>query len=414
MTWRVRTGSSSVPVELSINQRNHLAAAARGERTIWLAATFDVVGPIDVDALTAAYQALVRRHSTLHCEVVWNGADVGAVRRDPRELRCEPSRPAAGEEVLDVLERECSPLSYPAFALAAVSRPDLSTVVCGFDHLHVDGVSIAIVADELNALYADAARQLPPAGCFVSRAAGWAAASPLPGDDPRLVPWRRTLDALDYRLPRFPFPLGLGEGETAPQRTECRTLAGAETVDALGLIAREAGTTTYGALLTTMSRALHALGAPGPTPALVPVQTRQDGDRSTVGWFTTTVPVIAGDDLAVTAANLREVRRGAGLPLDQVLASLPRPLRWSRRDVFMASYVDYRHLPGARGLIAPHHVSATAATDEVQIWLSRTEAELAVRVRLPDTPAASAVVDRFLSRWSGALTRLATGSMAAA
>lgn len=406
LSWRVRAGSTVTPAELSVNQRNHL----RGLPTIWLAATFDVAGPVDVPALTAAYQALIRRHSTLQCELVWDGDEPRAVRHEPRELFCHP-RPASTSDVAALLARECSPLSYPAFALAAVSRPDLSTVVIGFDHLHVDAHSIAIVAGELHALYQDASRELPPAGCFVSRAAEWSGAPRLSAHDPRLDPWLRTFEALDYELPRCPAPLGLADGEVAEQRTELRALAGPDAAAALGHVARGAGTSTYGALLTSMAHALREAGASGPAPLLAPVQIRRAEDRATVGWFTTTVPIIADTDLAVTAANVEQARRAAGVPLDQVLASLPRPLRWTRRDAFMVSYVDYRRLPGTLDLLAPHHVSATAPTDDVQIWLSRTDSGVAARVRFPHTATARAFVDGLLELWSAAIDRLSAGSL---
>ncbi|OLT39992.1 hypothetical protein BJF85_06490 [Saccharomonospora sp. CUA-673] len=354
ISWRVDVADEGVPVGLSVNQRNHLGGVRAGRSTVWLASTFEVPGPVDVDALTAAYLTLVGRHSTLQCEVRWDdgddavaGGDVHAVRHDPRALSCtvDSSRlPMSSADTVGrlraLLDRECSPVSYPAFVLAAVSRPDVSTVVCGFDHVHGDAHSVAIVARELHAAYRGDADALPAAGSFVERVAEWSAQPPLSDGDERLALWHRMLGEWDFRLPTFPLSLGVADGEVASQRTECRPLADAATVAALSVCAAEAGGSTFAGLVTALARAVRALGGPESTPTLVPVHTRNGvRDESTVGWFTTTVPMAMTTDVATTAANVAAAKHASAAPLDQVLASLPRPLVWPRRDAFMVSYV---------------------------------------------------------------------------
>lgn len=377
------------PVGLSINQRNHLAGAAAGERTVWLAACFEVDGPIDAEALVAAYRSLLARHSALQCEFLPSGTS--AVRHDPARLAFREQPVPAGDtttRLRALLDRECRPFPYPAFAMAAVSRPGRSTVVCGFDHAHVDAHSIVLVARDLGALYTGA--DLPVASSFLARVAEW---SDRPAAaDPAMASWRGFLDAIDYRIPVFPLDTGLPEGATAAQATDRRLLVDAGTAAALGETAERAGTTTYGALLSTMASA----SGSGVLPVLVPVQTRRPSDAEAVGWFTTTVPAWADPDLARMGEHLRRARERAGLPLDQVLPALPRPLRASRRDVFMASYVDYRRLPAVR---SAQHVSGTAPADDVQLWLSRTDRGIHVRTRLPDVPKAHRVVGSFLGSW---------------
>jgi hypothetical protein len=420
LSWEV-TADAAAPVRpapLSVNQVNHLGGAA-GEPTIWLAASFEIEGPVDEKALRAAYLDLIARHSTLQCAVHQEDDGWKAVRHDPRRIVCtarEPFVTVSTEDTTarlrELLDHGCTPESYPAFALAAVSRVDTSTVVCGFDHLHVDAHSIAIVVRDMYGLYLrhrGGNHELPVPGCFVSRAAEWAAEPRLSPEEPRLRVWQQFFDAVDYRLPPFPLPLGLDEGERAEQRTEVRLLADPELAAEAGRTAQYSGTTTYGAVLTTLARALRNLGGPAEIPVLMPVQTRQAEDENTVGWFTTTVPVRAHTEITRTAINLDQARVLATLPLDQVLASLPRPLRWERRDLFMISYVDYRRLPGACDLVAvqPHHVSATAPTDEVQIWVARTFSGLAVRVRHPATREAGEIVTRLIQDWSDCLSDFA-------
>lgn len=376
------------PVGLSVNQRNHLAGADAGARTVWLAACFEVDGPIDAGALAAAFRSLLARHSALQCEF---RSATSAVRHDPARLAVRQRPVPAGDtttRLRTLLDRECAPFAYPAFALAAVSRPDRSTVVCGFDHAHVDAHSIALVARDLGALYRGA--ELPVTSSFLTRVVEWSEAPAVA--DPAMASWWGFLDAIDYRLPVFPLDIGLPEGETAVQATDRRLLADAETAADLGEAAERAGTTTYGALLSTMASALDS----GALPVLVPVQTRRPEDADAVGWFTTTVPAWADPDLTRMGEHLRGARERAGLPLDQVLAALPRPLHAARRDVFMVSYVDYRRLPGEG---SAQHVSGTSPADDVQLWLSRTDEGIHLRTRFPDVAAAHRAVGRFLTSW---------------
>lgn len=379
------------PAGLSVNQRNHLAGAAAGERAVWLAACFELDGPIDADALVAAFRSLLVRHSSLQCEFLPGGTS--AVRHDPARLALREQQVPPGDtttRLRALLDRECAPFPFPAFALAAVSRPGRSTVVCGFDHAHVDAHSIALITRDLGALYTGG--RLPIASSFLTRAAEWAEQSTARSSPP-MASWSRFLDAVDHQLPVFPLDTGLPEGEVAAQATDRRLLADAGTADALGEVAARAGTTTYGALLSTMASALGR----GVLPVLVPVQTRRPEDADAVGWFTTTVPVWADPDLSRMGEHLREARHRAEPPLDQVLAALPEPLRASRRDVFMVSYVDYRRIPGDG---SAQHVSGTAPTDDVQLWLSRTDEGIHLRTRFPDVGPAHRAVGSFLDSWS--------------
>ncbi|WP_406692571.1 condensation domain-containing protein [Saccharopolyspora sp. ID03-671] len=397
--WTATPTSTPEPATLSVNQRNHLASAAAGHPTIWLAATFEVEGPIDERSLTEAFKALLTRHDSLQYE--FHPDTATAVRHDPghltvRPIPLPPESNSAGVEaprVRALLDRECAPSTFPAFALVAVSRPGRSTVVCGFDHAHVDAHSIALIARDLHALYTGA--ELPVAGSFAARVAEWSRPSEASG--PAMASWREFLDAVDHRLPVSPVRTGVPEGGTAEQVTDRRLLADSGAVAALSEVARGSGTTTFGALLSTMASAAGEV-----LPVLVPVQTREPEDADAVGWFTTTVPVWADPDLARMGEHLRRARERAEPPLDQVLASLPRPLRADRRDVFMVSYIDYRRLPKTP---AAQHVSGTAPADDVQLWLSRTDDGVHVRTRYPNTPGAHRGVTSLLETWSSEIRK---------
>ncbi|MBA8809584.1 hypothetical protein [Promicromonospora sukumoe] len=498
LTWDVTpsAGSAPVPAVPTYNQRNHLLGAAAGEPSVWITAAFDVDGPVAPGALEAAFRDLVAAHPGLRVEAVRRPApeDVALVRHDADGLRWRrhdgPVTRTVGdtrEHLVERLVRRCAPFGYPAFLPAAISRPDRSTVVLGMDHLHTDAWSTTVVVDELAARYAEragarlgGAARRGSAGTAAGQDGAEATAivpdpsalgqpevgpvlldasdpgphgpvpdpgphGPAPGDapgpafvapdDPRLAAWHGFLRERGWALPTFPLPLGVPEGERAPQRTVVRPLADAATADAVAARARAAGASTSAAVLVTLAGAVADLGGPGVLHTLLPVHTRaDDAARRSVGWHTTTVPLRvdpgvgpagaparawarpahtarhdADTALAATAKALRAARELAAVPLEQVVGTLPSPLRFPRTDIFQVSYLDYRRLPGhaASAGRGAHHVSAATRADDLQVWVSRTDDGIAVRARMPRTPEAVTTVDAVLDRWSERLTGLA-------
>ncbi|MFD7310710.1 hypothetical protein [Promicromonospora sp. NPDC059942] len=387
-------------------------------------------------------------------DLVWRRHD-GPVTHTVAETR---------EHLVAELTRRCAPFGYPAFLPAAISRPDRSTIVLGMDHLHTDAWSTTVVIDELAARYAERTGDRSHVGgtgrtAGPGRAAGLPAVAataivadpvsadptgpasgkvtgppPVGADDPRLATWHGFLRDRGWALPTFPLPLGVPDGERVAQRTVVRPLADAATADAVAARARAAGASTSAAVLVTLARAVADLGGPAVLETLLPVHTRDDAAaRGAVGWHTTTVPLridsgaghtLAGNRawavpagaavrpavpdtaLAATGKALRAARELAAVPLEQVVTSLPQPLRFPRTDIFQVSYLDYRRLPGhaaAAGRRA-HHVSAATRADDLQVWVSRSDDGIAVRARMPRTPTATATVDAVLDRWSELLS----------
>lgn len=480
ITWTVTPGAALAPAPavMTFNQRNHLLGAALGESSVWITAAFDVDGPVDVDALEEAFRDLVAGHPGLRVEAVRGpGTGVGLVRHEPGSLLWQRHDGPATRTVeatraylVAELGRRCAPFGYPAFLPAAISRPGRSTIVLGMDHLHTDAWSTTVVVEELATLYAAHTRHAAPvlamAGALPAGAVAVAAPRPMAGvvatalpmaaaapalladdevipaagpayvgvDDPRLATWHGFLRERGWALPTFPLPLGLPDGERAPQRTVVCSLADSATADAVARRAAGAGASTSAAVLATFARAVQDLGGPTVLDTLLPVHTRADESaHRAVGWHTTTVPlrievhapVLAGTGapseagadivtdtaLAATGKALRAARELSAVPLEQLVETLPHPLRFPRRDIFQVSYLDYRRLPGhaaANGRRA-HHVSAATRADDLQVWVSRTADGVAVRARMPRTDVAVGTVDALLDRWAERLTELAKG-----
>ncbi|TYL46264.1 hypothetical protein FXB39_13995 [Nocardioides sp. BGMRC 2183] len=413
----VRPGASdAMPVQtpLSVNQSNHLAALGEGADSVWLAFSCELPIAVDAAALERAATYLLGRHSALQMSAVTGPSGPRGRRHDPatvtfsRTVDHPTSDAEATARVRAHLDTACRPdEGRPAFGLASVEHRHGSTVVAGFDHLHVDAVSLpTLLRDVVSLLVADPA-SVAPAGCFVSRARVWAAAPAVPSDDPRLKRWHELLALTGDRLPTFPFDLGVAPGERAPQSTTTHDLADAAMADRLTRWAHAHDASTAAACVAALARALRGWGATGPLALLMPVQTRTPEEVEAVGWFTTTVPVVldpTGSDPGPRGAAeaIASGMEAAALPLDQVLASLPRPLLRERADVFMVSYVDYRRLPAhdlARRLDA-RHVSAPTSCDDLQLWLARTDDGLHVRTRAPRTRIADRLVPAILQSWA--------------
>ncbi|RPA10244.1 condensation domain-containing protein [Gordonia sp. OPL2] len=428
LSWSVdASGSVAQPsrVPPSFNQSVHLSGA--DDHSTWLAASFRVSGRIDRDALARAYHALITRHGTLHSSFTKRDNGVTREEHDPRTLvltenpGVRATSPAALQQaVWATLDAACHPFGFPAYLLAAIDRRDRSTILCGFDHAHVDAYSMSIIIDDLHTLYEgfrgateDARPQcLPMSGNFVDYCAAEAEMTEVGPSDPRLLSWLRFFDDHGGGPPTFPLDLGLGAGERAPQGADVRPLLDAASTERLAGLCRRNGCSTYGGVLSAMAHAVRRLGG-GPELALLfPMHTRRSEPwHNAVGWFTTNAPisVVGTDDLRDTlrrtGPELRRAMRLGGVPIPQVISALGGLSR-VRDDIFMVSYVDYRAVPGAaiHDEIDAQHISNVTTADDAQFWISRTIRGLSIRSRYPDTDMGRATITEFLAEVRGILT----------
>lgn len=230
LRWDLSAPRSGAPAELSLNQRNHLAGAMAGHPTVWLAAAFDVEGPIEPVALSRTWRAFVARHGSLQLEVTAVDEVPQARRHHPGTLTWSVTRAGHTRTVEETraalhtaLDDRCGPFGYPAFLPAAISRPDRSTIVLGMDHLHCDAHSIAVAVEELAELYdaftsGSEAPSLPETASFLEAVeAGEDGPAPVADGDSRLLGWGEFLGSRGNQLPNFPLPLGLARG-SGPHR----------------------------------------------------------------------------------------------------------------------------------------------------------------------------------------------------
>ena len=405
------------PVPPSFNQQFHLGDLGETER-VWIAGTFDVQGNLDTEALGWAFDYLIDRHDTLRSSFVRGAAGVersvhepGAVRMRQSSRSTFSSASTLRDHLRSALQLHCDARRFPSYTCFGIDRPDASTVLCAFDHANVDAMSIAVVVDEIHTLY-DAYRRcpsnpevdLPPVGGFVEYCRIEATEPLVDPTDERMVLWSNFLTECGGTTPRFPFDLGVDDGETAPQATTVTPLLDAQhTLDFEQLCARS-GAGMFAGVVAAIGQACAGIGGPRRVPFLFPLHTRHQQKWSrALGWFTTNAPmtVAVEADLADTITAAHTAFRAAlplsTVPIPQVLNNLGDAFTLSRRDVFMVSYIDYTRISGHERLDRSdaHHISNATVSDDAQFWVSRTTSGLALRSRFPDTAAARSVMDAF-------------------
>lgn len=412
LQWLVRSDAEPVPstVPPSFNQSAHLADVDDG--STWLAASFDVPGPLDTDALERSLERLVARHGSLRTGFVRSDAGPSRVNHPQGALTLRrrpdiavPSVPEAHRVVRAALDAACAPFSAPAYTFLAIDRPDVSTVVCGFDHAHVDAYSLAVVIDDVRRGYLGEPETAPDPGDFVDYCAAESAGTPIDLADDRLRTWVDFLHAGAGAPPQFPLDLGVPHGRTDRCAVRVDTLLTAREADAAETGCRADGASLYAGVLAAMAHAVRDLGGAATVPLLFPLHTRRSAAwRSSVGWFVTNAPleVVTESDLRATIRSTGPaVRRAVALgevPIARVVEAAGG-LRRPRKDVFMVSYVDYRSAPGHDLLrsIDAHHISNVTVSDDAQFWISRTADGLALRSRFPDNPTARTTIEAFVA-----------------
>ncbi|MEV0675448.1 amino acid adenylation domain-containing protein [Actinosynnema sp. NPDC050436] len=170
-------------------------------------AAFTLTGALDVEALRAAADALVRRHPNL-----------GAVFPAGWDVQVVPSDPRPGFRVLDApdvdaaldadLAEPFDLVTGPPLRITALRSGDRHTVVLTSHHVLSDGWSAPRILTGLFALYAG--RELPEPVPF-ARYARWLADRDPAAD---LAAWRTELDGLaegDHLVGDRPVPVGAAE-----------------------------------------------------------------------------------------------------------------------------------------------------------------------------------------------------------
>ena len=389
--------------------------------------TFEIAGRPDTAALEGALLLLVRRHEVLRSRFRRLAGDLNCTALAPDSIALEAEVVGhfhSGDDLhihLDKTFKSIDTLSWPLFLMGAVVREDGATVYLCFDHIVCHGLSMPVVVNELQtsytALSAGRTPELPPAASYLTFADDqrrrYAALGP---DDDRLRYWKDFIRGNGGLFPRFPFDLGVPEGDLYPLVNRAFPLLDPHRTDALAAGARASGGSVFTAVLAAAATAQHRFGGPGVYRGLLPISERTDEGRNgtapnpwqhSVGWFVNTMPIEfrvgeGGTDHATTIARARaaygELQRHTDVPFVrawELLAPESFALHHWPYPVNFFSYIDFRRTPGGpqHPLWKPMlHVWA-ARGNGISHWFHRTATGLHVNMLHVDTPQAHEIGD---------------------
>lgn len=406
-------------------QADHLRSGIDGEACVrrLVFTTFTIRDVFDEIAMASVFSDFVRAHAIFHTAFPVSSA------LDPRGRTLLPEQvtltiTATSDvhprtTVKDHLMATVPDLhEWAAFAFAVTGienagsdteDPQFQVVVCS-DHLFTDGVSQAITFYEILSRYTAARADQPytptpvrPYREYTAEQRTMAAA--LTPTHPDVAYWRETLNRAGG-MPRFPLPLGLPDGASAPGRIAVHgSFVDADRTTRFGDAAKRAGANMSSALLAVLGQVHHALTGDELFTMLIPRADRSTGgDAMAVGWYVTLVPVqfTASGDFDEVARNAhaavaaaKQVDRTPVFPIIDLLADDPGFPVEHGFAAPMLSYIDVTRVPGAE-LARQHDFSVFAnatPSREVFTWINRDTSGLDFNAMHPDTPEAARAVD---------------------
>jgi GNAT superfamily N-acetyltransferase len=379
---------------VSFDQRMHVGAGDRPGS--WMAISFKLTAPVDLDALASAWLRVVARHGTLRSVFVHgeSGPRLFDAHVAPGTWSEHPI--AAGQAVNDALkehlDQTCRPYSAPSHRLCVVQTAAGPTVIVAADHSHVDMWSmLVIVRDLLSALHGNADLPSAPAFSDHTRALRERPAAP------RQVHqrWHQIIENAGGTMPTFPLPLG--QAAAHAERVEVRDVLDVNDSAAFSAHAAAEGVSTLALAVSAMTAVTQRL-ADAPLRAVFPVHSRYEPTwHDSVGWFITNSVIESADPApSACAAAVKEAVHLGSWPLEPIMA--PWGGMPSAPGMFAISWLDLRRLPvrvDAAGLEA-QYVGAQIRTNGVMLWFILDEHGVHVRCRYPDTEQAREHVGRWL------------------
>ncbi|MEE1783235.1 condensation domain-containing protein [Streptomyces sp. SP17BM10] len=415
------------------NQAKHFTVAQHAQSIdepirSYVAASFDLPGRVDLDALEGAFLHLVRRHEVLRAVYQPLGGDLGCEVLTPDEVALKHDyvgpleTPAEVTGHLHEAFREVDTLAWPLITMGAVVRPESTTVWFSCDHLVTDGLSSAIAVNDIATAYRGLAQEQEPGSYLEFSRTQRRANRAMNADDARLDYWRDFRDRNDGLFPRFPLDLGVRPGRLYAPLASTERLLTARQTEEFGAACRARGGRLSMGLLAGVALALRQLGGPAEYRGLVPVNERGRGVYAeSMGWFINTLPIEfpvgerAGFADVLTAAQDAYGRAQAHAGVHFVKAwRLLAPAEYARlhywpHAVNFFSYIDFRRLPGADLHAAQRarlHVWVSGCNGLLH-WLHRTDDGLFVNTIHVDTPLARETNRALLDGLAGVLTDVA-------
>ncbi|WP_054811909.1 condensation domain-containing protein [Nocardia arizonensis] len=423
----VAARSASVhPVLPSHQQQEYLRVAARsahcglrGSRLCLI--SFTIPGTPDLAVWERTFTRFLRRHDTFSSwfaeesdgsfvRRVFDASAIRLTRAADREFRDSDAIRAHVEYGTP------GPLEWDCFGFGVVEHENSYTVYAVVDHLHTDGIGQALSCVDLITLFADEASDgatppTPVEGHIAYCAREQAHNGRLTSSSPAVRAWLDLLRRNDGHVPGFPADLGVERDR--PVRGAVVTIELISEDEALRFdeTCRAAGGRFTGGMFAAAALAEAEVGGGDWHFGLTPVNTRAtDGEAASIGWYSNLIPVAFPVDAGATFTSLVPRAQAAYDDGKELIdTSVHRALElatpedgirtergWSAR---MLSYVDVRRIPGVEmfDLIDGGLYGNRSAATDVYNWINRFPDVTKLSVMFPDTPAAHAAIERYLS-----------------
>ena len=390
------------------NHRNHLNALFSHGRSTWLGIALNVPGvrALPSTRLARVFSDLLSSHDALRCAVFpaespsFSSPSFSSSTPpftvhclNPSDLSVVAQPAESPADLTSLISQACSPIGSPG---AFFGRSGDTVLVC-FDHFHVDMISMDLLARELYTALrgeelASEKENIPSYSTVLEHRAeveedAW---SEQLADEV----WGEFFGETSNTVPGFPVDLD-AHGTTHPAAFTVTTLMSAEQMNS------KVGAQPFPELLTAVARVLGRR-----VPMLIPMHTRGKNGaaaHATVGWLVGNAPVIASPEKSPDTAKtwLRRAVDGQGLSIEKVLAHY-QP-EFSSTTIFSASFVDFTKRGGA--VPGASYISSRGPVDSVQMWFSRTETGIHLRMCYPDTDTARTFMPEFVNSLRAELAR---------
>lgn len=410
---------------------------------VWVAATFEIDGPVELNALRETFRQLLVRHEVLRTEfrmrtdqdgthgllglLVCDVLHPDTLVLDETEVGIFQQVESLREALIERIDKTIDTNRGPVMLMGVVIGAERSVAYIVCDHLVTDGFSCAIKAHELSVIYESAVNgepvELPEVGSYLDYGRQeYEEVGKVEPDDPRVELWRGFVRRNGHVFTEFPIELNTKKGAWHPAMVDVIQVLDASEADVFERLCRAQGAGVVAGLLAVNAIALHEIGARGVLRTVMPVaQRRAPQWRNAVGWFVSLVPLevpMAGVDefadvLASAHTTFRTALAAADLPLASLFLHLGTqylPINgfFDLKPQSHFSYIDYRKLPGAAQAERCRQTTVlrVTTTSDARTWYFRTYEGIYMFNNFIDTPRAREVLAAYETSVRRVLTNL--------
>ena len=392
---------------------------------------WDIPGACDIPAMTAAINAHVRRHDTYHNWFEFENGDMVRRTIDSPEVidfvPVELGTMSAKQIRMHAMTTTPETLEWDCFAFGIVQHTDHFTFYASVDHLHIDGISAALIFLDIHLMYQNLRQAtpttLPQVGSYCHYTVRQRqATATLTLRSPQIKDWIEFAQDVDGDWPSFPLPLGDTWTNNKGEFLTVDVLDAAQT-ESFDTVCREAGARFSGGALACAALAEHELRGTETYHGFTAYDTRMpDVDTMSVGWFASVFPVTVPTGNGYFPEVARAAQKSfdatkhlAGVPFERVLElAAPEQLgiKLPTRPAMMVSFIDFRTIPLATLWEETNFgtYGDCLSLGGINMWVNRHAAKTTVTISFPDNPVARESVHRYIAALTHVFTRVAKGT----